>query len=184
MTARPAAPKVYTGTCSRCGPVSSLSLAGLEECPSHQHLIQRAWSPAAATMKRPRSGSDTEALLASKLAEAGYFDTTHKERPRNIDARLCFRREHPWGLALSPERGFRGDVMFLEASLKVEVVGMSHAAKRSNVAGDVTRDGLSATAGIRTLPVSPESVRDGTAVELVKRALALTLPVATGGERE
>ncbi len=173
-----------TGKCSKCGGQHEAIVVNGEWCVPPCKKGASVEAIAAATMKRPRSGSDAEALLASKLAEAGYFDTTHKERPRNIEARLCFRREHPWGLALSPERGFRGDVMFLEARLKVEVVGMSHAAKRSNVAGDVTRDGLSATAGIRTLPVSPESVRDGTAVELVKRALALTLPVATGGDRE
>lgn len=138
-----------------------------EVCP----LCGPAKGASVAVAKRPKAGSDTEALLASQLVAAGYFDATFDERPNAIGRDLCFRREVPWGLALEPERGFRFDVAFLYHRLGVEIKGLAHAAGRKKVKADVEREGLAVSLGWRVLPLTPEQVRDGSAVALIARAL-------------
>lgn len=120
--------------------------------------------------RRPKRGGDTEALLAAQLAAAGYWETTEREND-GMRWQDCFRRQHPWGLALVPERGFTADVAFLGARLLVEVKGMAHAAGRSKVRADVEREGLAVSLGWTVLPLTPEQVRDGSAVALIRRAL-------------
>ena len=137
-----------------------------------------ATRPATTGVRRPKAGSDTEALLASQLAAAGYFDTTFCES-RDLPTCDCFRRAVPWGLALNPERGFTADVAFLGPRLLVEVKGLSHAAGRKKVRADVEREGLAVSLGWRVLPLTPESVRDGSAIALIARALT---PAPVGGK--
>jgi len=127
--------------------------------------------PGLAKVRRPKRGSDTEALLASQLAAAGYFDTTFTEASPAFMPVTYFRRAVPWGLALNPERGFTADIGFLGARLLCEIKGLAHAAGRSKVRADVEREGLAVSLGWTVLPLTPESVRDGSAVALIAKAL-------------
>ena len=147
-----------TGTCSRCG-------------NPHKYDPKTGKMIGACVSGQTRRGAEAEAMLAAQLTAAGFYDTTHKERPDGIPSTWCFRREHPWGLLLTPERGFRCDFIFLAHSLKAELVGGAHAAGRKKVGDDTDREGLAATVGLRNLPIRPERVYDNEAVDMIRDAI-------------
>ena len=122
--------------------------------------------------RRPKRGGDTEALLAAQLVDAGYVDVADFDDtwPLHKFHRM-FVRQFAWALRCDPPRGFASDFAFIEKRLLVEVKGLAHAAGRSKVRADVEREGLAVSLGWTVLPLTPESVRDGSAVELIARAL-------------
>jgi len=153
-----------TATCQQCGQRFPYRVGMGHTCQPKRAVA------VASGVKRPKRGSDTEAMLAAQLAAAGYFDSTEREGG-GITTRECFRRQHPWGLALVPERGFTADVAFLAPRLLCEIKGLAHAAGRKKVRADVEREGMAVALGWRVLPISPEQVRAGEAVALIARAL-------------
>lgn len=170
---RPAGLPEAVKWCGWCGTATHKSY--LHKCDGsqpHTHSAKLAPPdhPGLAKVRRPKRGGDTAALLAAQLAAAGYWETTEREND-GMRWQDCFRRQHPWGLALVPERGFTADVAFLGARLLCEVTGMAHAAGRSKVRADVEREGLAVSLGWTVLPLTPEQVRDGSAVALIARAL-------------
>lgn len=147
-----------TGTCSRCG-------------NPHKYDPKTGKMIGACVSGKTRRGAEAEALLAAQLTEAGFYDTTHKERPDGVPASWCFRRQYPFGLLLVPERGFAADFVFLAHSLKVEIDGGAHAAGRKKVGEGTDREGLAATVGLRNLPLRPERLYKNEAVDMIKAAI-------------
>ena len=127
-------------------------------------------TPSTPAISKRRSGGDAEDGLARQFEIAGWIDSTNAEPFDSLNV-PHFRRQHPWGLALTPRRGFAADFAFLPNRLLVEVTGGAHAAGRGKWKSDTERSGLAASIGWTICLVTPEQVRDGSALELVKRAI-------------
>lgn len=108
--------------------------------------------------RKPRQKYEYEKHLALQLAAMGF-------REFEVDARYLRDRLH------------RGDVVFRRERLIVEVQGQVHRI-RNRWKEDIEKAQLTVLAGWRLLPVSTKQVRDGSAADLVKRAL----DVLTRGE--
>lgn len=163
-----------TATCQQCGQRFPYTHGMGHTCAKRPAKSKATIGSAGADRsraRRPKRGGDTEALLAAQLAAAGYCDTTFTEASPAFLPVTYFRRAVPWGLALNPERGFTADVAFLGSRLLCEIKGLAHAAGRSKVRADVEREGLAVSLGWTVLPLTPESVRDGSAVALIAKAL-------------
>ncbi len=116
-----------------------------------------------------RRGALSEAAMLAALQAAGYYDTTFTERPDSIDPRLCFRRQHPWGLKIG--RGHAGDFAFLAAGILCEVTGTAHSRGAGALRSDLERERLAMQAGERVVRIDPEWIATGEAVALVRAAL-------------
>lgn len=99
----------------------------------------------------PKPPDPLPMLLAEQCASVGL------ERPKTE-----FR--------FAPPRRFRADCFFEQARLIVEVQGAVHRIKGRFVA-DRERSQVIAQLGYRLLMVSPQSVKDGTALEIVRKAI-------------
>lgn len=129
---------------------------------------------------QPRPGQQHEDALAAALiaARLDVIDVpTWMLYAEEECVGACVVRQYPWGLRCG--RRFRSDFAAPTQKLLIEVAGMAHAAGRTKVRKDIERDGLAAALGYRVLKVTPEQVRDGTAVQLVIAALAR--PAKGGG---
>jgi very-short-patch-repair endonuclease len=69
-----------------------------------------------------------------------------------------------------PERQLRADILFPEQKLVVEIQGASHRI-RDKWARDIEKAQATILAGFTLLPIATSQVRDGTAVDVVKRVL-------------
>lgn len=124
-----------------------------------------------------RPGKAAEDALAAALEGADYwvwlFNRWLRETIRGgmWTGADFIVREFPWGLALDPPRKFRSDFAVPGLLLLIEIDGGAHAAGRKKVKTDTERRGLAAAFGWRILAVTPEQVKDGTALELVRAAL-------------
>ena len=88
-----------------------------------------------------------------------------------LDAGLSFERQYPY----VEGRKFRADFAFIEQRLLVEVTGgiwnrQAHGSV-SGVLADNARLNAATIAGWRLLRVRPDEVEDGTALDLIQRAL-------------
>lgn len=79
-------------------------------------------------------------------------------------------REYEWGIGLEPRRRYRCDFLHIATGTMIEVEGGAHGIQRQR-RGDILRAQLAEAAGYRIVRVLPEQVRDGSAVEVVRRAL-------------
>lgn len=123
------------------------------------------------TSPKPRPGQDAEDGLARQLKIAGFTDFGTIDPATSPYASLMFVRGFAFGLYLVPRRGFAADFAFPAHRLLVEVDGGAHYATKRQGQHDTERRGLAASIGWTILPVTPEAVRDGSAVELVKQAI-------------
>ena len=119
---------------------------------------------------KPRAGAKSEDALYAALVAAGYTDMGESEAHHDDDVRRMFLRQYPWGAYLDEPRRFSSDAAFPFASLLIEVEGGAHGVQRMRK-HDVLRRQLAESAGWRVLSVLPEQVRDGSAVELVRKAI-------------
>lgn len=106
---------------------------------------------------KPRKTWDYESRLAQQLEDAGiqgFF----------VDA------EYIEG------RGLRGDIVFPMEGRKliVEIQGAVHRIK-AKWASDIRKVQDTMLAGYRLLPIATDQVRDGSAVEIIKRALGIEI---------
>ena len=99
----------------------------------------------------PKPPDPLPLLLADQCARAGL------ERPRTE-------------FKFAPPRRFRADCYFEQARLIVEVQGAVHRIK-GRFKADRERSQVIATLGLRLLFVAPQQVTDGTALEIVRKAL-------------
>jgi len=120
---------------------------------------------------KPRPGQDAEDGLARQLKIAGFTDFGTIDPATSPYASLMFVRGFAFGLYLDPRRGFAADFAFPAHRLLVEVDGGAHYATKRQGQHDTERRGLAASIGWTILPVTPEQVRDGSAVELVRKAI-------------
>ncbi len=134
------------------------------------------------THSRPRSGGDAEDGLARQLEIAGFADFATITKDYAPFRSLVFVRGFAFGLYLTPSRKYQADFAFPAHRLLVEVDGGAHYATKRQGQHDTERRGLAASIGWTICPVTPEQVRDGSAVELVKRAIE-SAPRGAGGER-
>lgn len=139
-------------------------------------LADRAFLQLQAASTRP--GEATETLLYRELLAAGFVDLFAADALPGIargDFRpvLGFVVQAGWGWYLEPRRGFSSDFAFPAARVLLEIDGGAHAAGRGKVARDVKRRGLAAAAGWRLLSVTPDQVRSGEALRLLRRTLGL-----------
>lgn len=146
--------------------------------PDTKHECQR--KPAVVTYDAKAAGQKAtkraggerhEAALARALSEADYYDLREFTATDQPFAGNVFVRGYAWGLYLDPPRKFQADAAFPAARLLVEVEGQVHSIKGKRH-GDVLRRQLAEGAGWRVLSVLPSQVHDGTAVRLVREALA------------
>lgn len=100
-----------------------------------------------------RAGQAAEDALWAGLESAGLAKGAEKQ------------------LRWHPTRRYRADIGYRSPRLLVEVCGMAHAAGRRRVRYDIERTGEAAALGWRVLTVTPEQVKSGRAVELVRLAL-------------
>lgn len=103
------------------------------------------------TPRGPRQKWDYEQRLAQQLEAAGVSGFF-------VDA------EYIEG------RNLRADVLFIEQRLVVEIQGAVHRI-RETWAKDIEKQQATMLAGYRLLPIATKQVRDGSAVEVVKRVL-------------
>jgi len=108
--------------------------------------------------RRPASalhlGRAAEIEFDEQLVEAGYAGR--------------YRREYRF----LPDRKFRLDFAFVAEKIAIEIDGAVHRI-HGRFVGDREKFNLATLARWRVLHVSPQDVRDGSAVELLTRALAL-----------
>jgi very-short-patch-repair endonuclease len=125
------------------------------------------------SVARVRPGEAAEAALYAALTEAGFVDFVAREGVllHNEPDEHVFVRQLPFGAYLEPPRRFCADVGFPVARLLVEIEGHAHSVKKQR-SHDVRRRQLAEAGGWRVLSVLPEQVMDGTAIELVRAALA------------
>jgi len=109
--------------------------------PTQFAALQRGERP-----RRERRGARTEELLASQLRAAG----------------IGFSREHRF----VPNRRFRFDFR-IAVDLAVEIEGGVHGLKRQ-FRSDLDKHHLALLHGWRVLRVSPEQVRSGEALRLIR----------------
>lgn len=113
----------------------------------------------------PRGGQATHLALVMQLTVRGYVEATLLHRCPDTPASRIFVRELHYALDRDPPRDWHADVGFPVARLLVEIKGGAHAAKRSHLADDVEREHAAVALGWRLLPVTPEMVRDGRAID-------------------
>lgn len=107
--------------------------------------------------KRPRAGLAVENAMRDALVAAGYVEDDD------------FVRESGW--AVEEGRAYRADFRFLGVPLLVECEGGAHSLKRQH-RDDCERASLAAALGYRVVRVHRSMIEDGSAVQLVRRALA------------
>ena len=169
-------------------PKPAMLAASYVWCPTHATGGPKGWRCAACaylpataesattTKTHSRPGAKSEDALYAALDAAGYLDLRWMERNAPdgswvyADLDRIYQRGYPWGLYLTPRRGFQADAAFPRANLLVEVEGGAHGVQKMRK-HDVLRRQLAESAGWRVLSVLPEQVRDGSAVELVRRAI-------------
>ena len=115
------------------------------------------------------AGRAAEDAMAEQLIDAGYLSVAWLSPSTVPDASVVFVRQYAW--ALYQGRGFAFDFAWPATKIALEVCGGAHAAGRKKVKADVERSGLAASLGWRVVTVTPEQVKDGTALALVKRAV-------------
>lgn len=127
------------------------------------------------------SGSASEDRLAEQLEAMGMRDVVRCAFGLGDGALLLsaepprlYIRQFAWALDAKPPRKFASDFAFPWSRLLVEIKGGAHAAGRRKVRSDVEREGLAVSLGWRVLPLTPEQVKDGTALALVRAALGAT----------
>lgn len=160
-------------------------------CPSHDLAsAQAGWKcprcadvgvdcrPTTTVVRKRRAGQDAEDGMARQLVIAGYVDLPAADARTSND--LVFVRQFAWGLYLPEPRKYAADFGFPSRRVLVEVDGGAHYAGRARGAYDTERRGLAASIGWTICPVTPDQVRDGTGIELVKSALASRPPVEGG----
>ena len=168
MVARAPAPRPTANgrsTWQCCGaPVRDFTY---HKCAGRPAANPRSTAPAKAP--RPRAGAVHEIALRTALVNAGFIDVLTLEPGRTVETDRLFVVELTW---LPGERLYRFDVGLPALKVAVDVDGGAHAAGKAKLRADTERRGLAAAHGWRVVAVTPEQVRDGTAVELVKAALA------------
>jgi hypothetical protein len=122
----------------------------------------------------PRPGEQYEAALYAALVRDWFYDMGEPQALDHVqhNPSACFLRQYPWGAYLSPPRRFSSDIGFPFSRLLVEIDGGAHAAGKAKQRSDTERRGLAGAAGWRVVALTPEQVHDGTAIELVRAALA------------
>lgn len=121
-----------------------------------------------------RPGRLAEDALAAALVAAGHEVIDFRTwlwRALDGTPYAGFVREFNVGALLAEPRRFHCDVFHPASRLVVEVVGAAHIAGRAKLRKDNERTGLLTAAGLRVLPVNPEQAVDGSAVDLVVRAI-------------
>jgi very-short-patch-repair endonuclease len=105
--------------------------------------------------KKARGHTDYEDMLARQLIEASWGGLT-----------ISYRRQY----AFAPGRKFKADFYFKAHNLIVEVDGAAHRIKRQFKA-DIERDQVIFFLDIRKLRVSTKNVKDGSALQMIERAI-------------
>lgn len=117
---------------------------------------------------KPRAGKAAEDALADLLAGPFIVEPfavwLRNPRPE------VFVREFPVGLMLEPPRRYRADFYAPAWRLCVEVEGGAHGVQRQR-RSDIVREQLLEAAGLRVVRVLPEQVHDGSALEVIRRAV-------------
>ena len=164
--------------CSRCGGTHKMmrSPTGAivaDPCRSKPAPVAQERPGLAKVSKpsgKPRPGVEREAAMKSALDAEGYIDTTFDD-VTDAAPESCYRRQVPWGILLAPPRGFAADFAFLKARLLVELVGLAHG-NYSMLKRDLERERLARSVAWSVLRLDPEWVKDGRAIEEVRKALA------------
>lgn len=118
-----------------------------------------------ASVPKRRAGQESEAILYAQMrARWPEWSPDSRVPPK-------WMRQFPFGSFLEPPRGFAFDAAFPAERIAVEVDGGAHAASVKQFKRDRERRGLAGAAGWIVVAVSPEEVRDGTAMERVTAAL-------------
>lgn len=141
---------------------------------------ETARKPAAGPAARPapakhrrRGGGPAQDALKRALDDEGFcdvLDVLGSDGPMGFEK--LYVRELHW--AVDVPRDFRADFGFPTARLLVELVGGAHLAGRKKMDADCRREALAASLGWRLLRVSHEMVRDGSAAQMVLRAISAT----------
>lgn len=140
----------------------------------HRGRLAQA-GPRPSRSSKPRAGKAAEDALAALLARHGYVVQTYGEWLRTSVMTgawsLDVVREFPWGLTLGPERRFRSDFAHPATRTLIEVDGRVHHVVARQGRGDILRAQLAEAAGYRVVRVLPEQVKDGSALEVIRRAV-------------
>lgn len=136
---------------ARKAKISGLSLMRLTEAQYAAILAKRSGKPVARSKRPP---DPLPLSLAEQCARAGL------ERPKTE-------------YRFAEGRRFRADCFFIDAKLIVEVQGAVHRIK-GRFQRDRERSQVIAALGYRVMFVSPQDVRNGNAVEAVRKALLNT----------
>lgn len=121
---------------------------------------------------KPNVGDAAEDELDAQLANLGYRNAGVAFLvPELMDFGALYIPQFAWGWFLKPKRKFHSDFAFPAAGVLVEIEGQVHAIKGRRK-DDVRRRQAAEAAGWRVVSVLPEQVRDGTALEIVRDALA------------
>lgn len=160
-----------TTRCHKCGHTLRVERGTLkpEPCP-----VCGAVGLVHAAKAKRAGGRDAEDGMARQLVIAGYVDLPAADARTSNDR--VFVRQFAWGLYLPEPRKYAADFGFPSRRVLVEVDGGAHYAGRARGAYDTERRGLAASIGWTICPVTPDQVRDGTGIELVKSALAAKEP--------
>ena len=178
-----------TATCPKCRAplvVASgvASVAHKPECPEARvKYLLRQGAPKNMDLGERKRGGKAEAALYRMLADLGFCDLGALSR-EDADLYLAgavWVRQYPWGAYLDPPRLFAADAGFPVDRVLIESHGMAHAAGCGKVKKDIERQGLAAANGWRVLTLSPGSIMDGSAVDLIRAAL--TAPRRDGGSK-
>ena len=137
-------------------------------CPSCASATA-ATQDAVPRVARPRTGALDEARLCAVLDAAGLIDAMNATPATPVAS--VYIRELAWGVYLPEPRLFRFDAALVVRRLAFELDGGAHAAGKRKVRTDTERRGLAAAHGWRVVAMTPEQVRDGTALGLVRAAL-------------
>jgi hypothetical protein len=179
---RPVTARTLTAHCLGCGTLVTYQVGQQVVCrcktPGQWRVSPlglRPVPPAAAELAAPGpsarpparryDGTATEDALYRGLVAAGLEDL------RDWTGGEAFVPQYAWGWYLTPKRKFQADFAFPAAALLVEIEGQPHAIKGRRK-DDVVRRQLAEAAGWRVLSVLPEQVKNGSAVDLVRQAIA------------
>lgn len=141
-----------------------------------QYAAHQAHVKSSRTVKFEANQTDAEIRKAAKCKAA---QKRVRVRPKyNYEQQLALQltmlgfRDFDVDVRYLPDRMHRADILFRKERLVVEIQGQVHRI-RDKWARDIEKAQLTFLAGWRLLPIATKQVRDGTAVEIVRRAIDL-----------
>lgn len=142
---------------------------GIVFCHIHNRGGRKGWT-CSSCAESPRAASPASSRPSDPKAKARGQDVEDAlwEAMGAADMQAGWIRQYAW--AVDEGRRFAADFGLPSARLLVEVKGGVHSIRKNSKA-DIEREALAAALGYRVLPLHKGMVMDGSALELIRRAV-------------